>query len=328
MWGDNSSPARLGLGQTADERALFLKVFGGEVLTYFTAATLMKGKTRERVIQSGKSAQFPLTGTAVAEYHTPGQEALGNTFATHEREISVDGLLISHYGLPDLDAAMSHFDLRGPIAQDMGAALARVYDQNAFRSVILAARTAAVGPFPGGNVITDAALTASGTINGAEWIDAIRQARLMAFGKNVPENAQWYMVVNGAVFDAIKYAQNAQGQYIVLNRDLNTGANGSFENRSESLLVEGVRVYRSNLLVNSNESAATGVYPKYRANYSTTTGIMFTPDAVGTVQLMGVSMETTRDVRRQEDFMIAKMAVGHGTLRPECAVEFRTAAPA
>ncbi|MCA8296665.1 hypothetical protein LGN19_22990 [Burkholderia sp. AU30198] len=38
--------------------------------------------------------------------------------------------------------------------------------------------------------------------------------------------------------------------------------------------------------------------------------------------LMGISTETTRDVRRQEDFIVSKQAVGHGTLRAECAVEF------
>jgi hypothetical protein len=46
---------------------------------------------------------------------------------------------------------------------------------------------------------------------------------------------------------------------------------------------------------------------------------------VGTVKLMDVAMETERDVRRQEDFMVAKMAVGTDALRPECAVEFKTA---
>ena len=52
---------------------------------------------------------------------------------------------------------------------------------------------------------------------------------------------------------------------------------------------------------------------------------MWCPEAVGTVELIGVGMEMERDTRRQEDFMVARMAVGHGTLRPECAVEFKTA---
>jgi hypothetical protein len=324
-FGANSTPARLGQGQTADDRALFLKVFGGEILTFFTAATLMKGKTRERTIASGKSAQFPLTGTAIAEYVTPGQELLGNTFSSHEREITIDAILASHYSVPDIDAAMSHFDLRGPIAEDMGRSLARTYDRNCFRSVILAARAAAAGSFPAGNTITDAGLLGAGAINGLNWINAIRNARIAMFQKNVPENAQFYMVVNPNVFDAIKWATNAGNQYVLINQ-FHRGGDASVQGQ-ESLSVEGVTIYRSNLLPNTNETADTSVFAKYRANYATTTGLLFTTDAVGTVQLLGVAVESTRDVRRLEDFMVARMAVGHGILRPECAVEFRTAAP-
>jgi hypothetical protein len=322
-FGDNSTPARLGLGQTADDRSLFLKVFGGEVLTAFTAATIMKGRVRERTIASGKSAQFPLTGTAIAEYVTPGQELLGNNFASHEREITIDGILAAHYSVPDIDAAMSHFDIRGPIAEDMGRSLARVYDQNSMRQVILAARTAAAGPFPAGNVITDATLIASGAIVGLNWINAIRNAKIQLFNKHVPENSEFNMVVNAAVFDAIKWATNAGNQYVLINQ-FHAGQSGSLQNQ-DMLKVEGVNIYRSSLLPNANDTANTAVFSKYRANYATTTGILFTPDAIGTVQLLGVAIETTRDTRRLEDFMVSRMAVGHGTLRPECAVEFKTA---
>lgn len=46
-------------------------------ITAFTAATLTKGKTREKNITSGKSFQFPRTGTSTAEYLQRGQEMLG-----------------------------------------------------------------------------------------------------------------------------------------------------------------------------------------------------------------------------------------------------------
>jgi hypothetical protein len=75
----------------------------------------------------------------------------------------------------------------------------------------------------------------------------------------------------------------------------------------------------------TNESADTSVYAKYRANYSTTTGILWCPQAVGTVKLMDVALESERDARRQEDFMVAKMAAGTDAIRKECAVEFKTA---
>ncbi len=53
----NANPSRIGqqLG-AGDTRALFLKVFSGEVLTVYDATTVMKDKVRVRNISSGKSA--------------------------------------------------------------------------------------------------------------------------------------------------------------------------------------------------------------------------------------------------------------------------------
>lgn len=323
-WGQNSTPVVPGIGQTADDRALFLKISGGEVLTAYTASILTKGKLRERSISSGKSAQFVMTGTAMAEYMTRGQEALGNTFATHEREITIDGLLISHYSIPDLDAAMAHYDIRGPITADMGAAIARADDTNAFRSIALAARTAAAGPALAGDVFTDNALTdAIGSIDGRAWLDYIRRAKVAKMKKNVPPGSKFYMAVAPEVFDAIKYATNAQGVYILQNRDNAPATGVSFGAPAEVIRFEGVEIMSTNLLPNTNDSANTNVWSKYRADFSKTKGLMWTPDAVGRLQLLGLAVELDRDVRRQEDFMIARLAVGYGTLRAECATEFR-----
>ena len=57
------------LGQAAgagDSNALFLKQFAGEILTAFQRANVMMPLHTVRSIQSGKSAQFPVTGTASA----------------------------------------------------------------------------------------------------------------------------------------------------------------------------------------------------------------------------------------------------------------------
>lgn len=53
----NANPSRVGqINSTGDARALFLKVFSGEVLTTFNAKTVMADKVRVRNIASGKSA--------------------------------------------------------------------------------------------------------------------------------------------------------------------------------------------------------------------------------------------------------------------------------
>ena len=68
----NATASRLGLvnnSGTAYE-ALFLKVFSGEVLTAFSENNVFSDALHTvRTISSGKSAQFPVTGTASAAYH-------------------------------------------------------------------------------------------------------------------------------------------------------------------------------------------------------------------------------------------------------------------
>lgn len=325
-FGDPSSPARFGYGQSvSDDRNLFLKVFGGEVLAAFSEAVITRDKQMLRSIASGKSAQFPKTWKATAEYHQAGQEMLGNDIDTTEVTITIDGKLVAHTAIYDLDEKMSHFDVTSEFSSELGKALAREFDRNSLRQIVLAARTAADGPFPAGNVITDASLTATGSIDGEAWIDAIRDANIRLFDKDVPEDMPRYMAVNARVFDAIKYAKDANGRYLAIHKDLRSASNsGGTDKRVEALEIEGVTIMRSRLLPSTDLSADASVYSKYRANYSTTTGVLWTPMATGVLTLMDVAMETERDVRRQEDFMVAKMAVGHGTLRPECAVEFKT----
>lgn len=320
----DSNPIRFGQGQhVSDDRHLFLKMFGGEVLTAFDAKVITKDKHQTKQIGAGKSWSFPKTWKATSEYHTAGKELLGTDIDTSEILVTVDGLLVSHVGIYDLDAKMSHFDVTSKFSAELGKELARAYDKNVLRQIVLAARTAADGPFPGGNVVVDAALENSGAISGIDWIEAIRAANIALFEKDVPEDQPRYFACNALVFDAIKYAKDANGNYLVINRDFGSQL---VANRVESFEIDGVTVLKSRLMSTTDLSADTSVWPKYRANYAGTKAILWTPDAVGTVQLLDVALETERDVRRQEDFMVAKNAAGHGTLRPECAVEFRKAA--
>jgi len=57
-FGDPSNPARFGYGQSvSDDRNLFLKVFGGEVLAAFSEAVVTLDKHQVKTITSGKSFQ-------------------------------------------------------------------------------------------------------------------------------------------------------------------------------------------------------------------------------------------------------------------------------
>ncbi len=296
------------------------------MLTAFDLAVQFPDKVFSRTLSGGlKSARFPKVWKATGEYHTPGQELLGNDIDTGEVTVTVDDILVAHVAISDLDDILTHFDVRSQFSTELGRALARIYDKNIARSLILAARTAAAGPFPGGISQVDAACVNTGVIDGKAWIDRIRLCNAAMFANDIPEGAPRYLAVNYAVFDAIKYAKDSNGNYLVLNRDFSHPGAGGISGRAETMEIDGVTIVKTRNLPTTNETGDGTVYTKYRANYSTTTGIFWSPMAVATLKLMDVNLEKTRDVRRLEDFMVAKMLVGHGTLRPECAIEIKTA---
>ena len=327
--GDTSSPVRFGKGASSpvDNRELWLSVFGGEVLTAFDSATVTLDKHFVKSVAGGsKSFRFPKTFKAAAEFHQPGVELLGTDLSTSEQIITVDDILVSHYAISDLDRILSHWDMRSIIANEMGRALAKVYDQNVFRQLVLAGATAAASPFPGGTTVTNTALAASsGVFSGTAYIDQIRNANIALFNKDVPEDMQRYCAVSVEVYDAIKYAKDATNNFLVLNRDFGHSGAGGVEGRSESMNIDGVTIVKSRHIPTANDTANTAVFSKYRANFTNTAMVMWCPQAVATVKMLDISMETERDVRRLEDFLVSKMFVGHGTLRPELAFVAKSA---
>ena len=92
----DQSGNRLGSNNSsADKRELFLKVFSGEIISQYETKCVMKDLVRTRSISQGKSASFPLYGSATAKWHTPGENIL-------EKERVYAALLGQLHGLEDL----------------------------------------------------------------------------------------------------------------------------------------------------------------------------------------------------------------------------------
>ena len=130
---------------TTERRALFLKLFSGEMFKGFQRNTIARDLVTKRTLKNGKSLQFIYTGRTTSEYHTPGQSILGNSDnapPVAEKTITVDDLLISSAFVYELDETLSHYDLRGEISKKIGYALAENYDRKIFRAITKAARKA------------------------------------------------------------------------------------------------------------------------------------------------------------------------------------------
>ena len=130
---------------TGDSRALYLKLFSGEMFKGFQHNAIARDLVMKRTLTNGKSLQFVYTGHTTAEYHTPGNSILGNTDGAPpvaEKTITIDDLLISSAFVYELDETLAHYELRGEISKKIGYALAQKYDRLIFRAIAKGARQA------------------------------------------------------------------------------------------------------------------------------------------------------------------------------------------
>lgn len=307
----NSTVSRLGQINTAGaDDALFLKQFGGEILTEFEEATAFKTRHFVRQIKNGKSAQFPMIGTVNSSMHTPGNFIDGQTVPHNEMVISVDGLLVAPIFLAKIDELMNHYDVRGPYATEMGRELAQQYDHNVARTAILAARsTNVLTGRPGGSVISSATMLTDGAELGKAFFAAAQKFDEKKVGTSDRNGffrpAQYYLIAQQK--DLINKYYNGAGSI----------SKGTIDT------VAGITLVKTNNV--PSENVTTGL-TKYQGDFSKTAGIFMNRFAVGTVQLMDIVMESDWESRRQGTFMLAKMAVGSGVLRPECAIEAASSA--
>jgi len=390
-------------GSTGQGRALFLKLYAGEVLTAFQSKNIMMPLHRVRTISKGKSAQFPMTGKyRDASYHTPGKEIVPTAAKQGERIVSIDDLLVNAQFIPNIDEAMSHYDIRSIYTQEAGFGLGKVADQNILRLAIKGAlcETAAMAALTPGapmiqeyssfadedftqNVVIGATAGTSTDIAKSREPQSIAQAIMDA--KRILMNADvpgepFVVLNNDTYFDMFKVSgSNPLNDLVIFNRDI--GGTGSPMTGAVPQIL-GMPVYVTNHLgsfsvgtttwnsslwtIASNvgqhkttpnpswgsdqpllaESYRTTQYDTGSTNHASWTsevdnvganatargtsiisavaqrviGLVMTVDAVATVKLMDLSVESEYQINRQGTLMVSKYAMGHNVLRPACAV--------
>tara|TARA_B100001287_G_scaffold123858_1_gene104349 strand:- start:2585 stop:3571 length:987 start_codon:yes stop_codon:yes gene_type:complete len=325
----NATVSRLGLVDNTgtDFDALFLKVFSGEVLTAFTRNNIFNEQLHSvRTITSGKSAQFPVLGTATASFHTPGNLLTGGNQIRHgERVISIDDLLIADVFVSKLEELKNHYDIRASYADELGKALAKTYDSNVAKMIAQASRASStLTGIAGGLTLTLASgNTASSDVTGDEIAAAIYDIAQTFDERDIPPTDRF------CVLPPAEYYKLAESATRTVNVDFNPGGgNGSFASGNVQQ-VAGIPILKSNNVPQSNRSAASGENNAYNGDDSKTIGLVFHKSAVGTVKLMDMTTEITGQdyaTMYQGTLMVAKYALGHGILRPECAATIKLSA--
>ena len=354
-----TSPSRVGVDQTTDgsfaqDNALFLKKFSGEILQTFEESNVFKALHTIRTIENGKSAQFPVTGIASANYHTPGENiAEANDGATPpsfsylsdikktEKIINIDKMLVASTFLANIDDVKNHYDIRSIYANELGKALAVRFDTALAKVFIAAARSSAVitGGKVGGQLdVANNDFSAPDTpgtpaaITGADLVAAFFTAAQKLDENDVPSDGRfcvlrpsdYYKLITGAD------ASNSFSLTSAVNADI--GGQGGLATGMIPQIA-GISIYKSNHIPSTDLSAVSsgdgasnndvfGVSGiGYNGDFRNSVGIVSHSAAVGTVKLLDLATESEYQIERQGTLFVAKYAMGHGVLRPECAIE-------
>jgi hypothetical protein len=300
----------------AERDGLFMKQFAGEVLTAFNEMNIFMPLHQVRTISQGKSASFAHTGKANARYHQSGTPVLGDNKIKHnETVIKVDDKLIADVFIDELEEAKNHYDVRSEYTKQLGAALSREYDTKVARVIAKAARSAnAIDDLPGGSRLTNANAKTDGDALAALLFDAAQTFD----EKDVWEGERYGVFKPAQYYLLVKHKDN-------LNRDWD--GRGSWA-EGKVPQIAGIDIQKSNNIPTTNIASATaGEQNDYTGDFTTTAGLVFQKQAAGTVKLMDLALQKSGadfEIMYQGTLMVGKYAMGHGVLRPECAIELAT----
>ena len=256
----------------------------------------------------------------------------GTRFKMNEKVIFIDDVLVSSTFVADIDEMKNHYDVRSIYSTEIGRALAYTADKNLIRTVIAGARkttdrfggTSASDGYLGAQVQVGSSVTGSSLING------LFTAAQKMDEANVPSEDRFCLLKPSMYYLLVNSNKDA------INRDYNDPGNGSVA-AGEVISVAGIRIFKTNHLPTANESVtpdglhgASGIKNDVTGvsndgysglNYGDTEGIVFHREAVGTVKLMDLSLESEYIMERLGTLMLAKYAMGHNVLREECCYE-------
>ena len=249
IYGGANNGALTGLGTADQRRALYLKLFSGEMFKGFQHNTIARDLVTKRTLKGGRSMQFIYTGRTASEFHVPGQSILGNDAKTPpvaEKTIECDDLLISSAFVYELDETLAHYDLRGEISRKIGYALAENYDRRIFRAITKAARQpspVSMSGFvePGGSVVKVGAAnstTAADAYDSAKLIDAFYDAAAILDEKGVSGEGR-VAVLNPRQYYALIQNVGTNG---LINRDVQGTA---LQSGNGIIEIAGITIYKS-----------------------------------------------------------------------------------
>lgn len=336
-------------GGVAGANKLWLPLWSGEVIHAYDQYNIFENLITSKSLTGGFSWEFPVTGTVLLNPSWDAGEELGGGSSTSTTfKVNLDNRpMAAHFETDNVDALVTQWDYRSELARQAGQTLANTRDRQIAVALLAAC---AVDPlvndprgslnFPAPVEVSNSAASAVDETAALNILKAIEDYFVHMQENDFPIN-NVYCVVTPKVFQTIR------GLGITRAADLatltNQGANftkypmfggGSdmgglggplsmgMNTLTDSLEYMGCRIIKSNHLPTTNygaNAAANIGGTKYNIDASTIKlhGMIFQPEAIAGLSLMGMKVDTVQDVRRNTQFTVASMMKGTGILRPE-----------
>ncbi|WQZ00627.1 major capsid protein [Klebsiella phage vB_KpnP_cmc355D] len=342
MQGGQKIGTNQGKGQSAsDALALFLKVFGGEVLTAFARTSVTMSRHMVRSIASGKSAQFPVLGRTKAAYLQPGEslDDKRKDIKHTEKVINIDGLLTADVLIYDIEDAMNHYDVRSEYTAQLGESLAMAADGAVLAEIaklvnLPSASNENIAGLGAPSVLTLPTITAATSVTdvetyGQEIIAMLTQARAKLTKNYVPAADRTFYTTPEAYSAILAALMPKAANY----QALIDPERGSIRNVMGFEVVEVPHLVAGGAGDDRPDEGEAATNQKHafpatgNVNIDNVVGVFQHRSSVGTVKLKDLALERARRAEYQADQIIAKYAMGHGGLRPEAtgAVVFKAA---
>lgn len=299
-----------------DSLASMLKVFSGETLTAFAKQVKVMDNHIVKTIDSGRSAQFPVSGRTVARYLKPGMNLDDDRqdIKHNEKIIQIDGLLTADVLITDIYEAMSHVDWRQEYSRQLGETLAVYADRAVLAELAKLAKQPETLAGLGTGTIVNKSVTGAGTGISAAYGEAIVEALLEIRGKftsNYVPMEDRFLYMTSTAYNSLIAAKTS------LDRDYGAVATIVEGNIDKLLGFKVIEVPEFTLGGAPAKNALQGDGHVFPTDLKQTAFIAAHRSAVGTLKLKALAVEHARRTEYQADQIVAKYAMGHGGLRPE-----------
>lgn len=330
-------------GGVAGVNKLWLPLWSGEVINAYDQYNIFENLVTAKTLSGGFSWEFPVTGTVdlKASWNAGEELVAGNTSDSTTFKVNLDPRpMAAHFETDNVDLLITQWDYRSELARQAGLTLANTRDKQLISALIAASvvaplandpRGLGVANFPAPAVVDTSTSAVGVAVSGCtEAVALAILQKIEDYCVFMQENdypvQNVYCAVPPKVFQVIRALGIPRATTAFGNTPIFTTA-GEYGNvgapismgmnmMSDGLDYMGVKIVKTNHIPKSQLSIGAAKYNLDCSEFNIF-GMIFQPEAVASLSLMGMKVDTVQDVRRNTQFTVASMQKGTGILRPE-----------